>query len=121
MNYPDNKMVPWGRGRRITLIASLISLTSLFILAFPCPAKTTFTVQIAYGGVIFGGVELFLYFYHSLGSGLLSPDIMPALLNIRKGKIALGFPVIECEQSVVEISPNPLGGSYFVRVLRWEF
>ena len=106
---------------RIAFIALLISLTSLVILSSPCPAKTTFTLQIAYGGVIWGGVELFLYFSHSSGSGLLSPDIMPALLNIRNGKIALGFPVIECEQPVVHIFPNTSGESYFVRVLRWEF
>jgi len=115
LNYPDSKIV------RIAIIAFLIPLTCLVILSSPCPAKTTFTLQIVYGGVVCGGVELFLYFYHFSGSGLLSTDIMPALLNIRNGEIALGFPVIECEQSVVGIFPGPSRKSYFVRFLRWEF
>jgi len=107
--------------RRITLIILLISMTSLLLFSSPCRAKTTLTVQIAYRGVICGGVGLILYFSHSVESALRSPDIMPALLNIRSGKIALGIPAIEYVQSVQEISPNPSAGSYCIRLFRWEF
>ena len=99
----------------IFLIAGLLSFSS------PCPAETRFTVQIAYGGIVCGGVSLYLYFGRSFDSGLCSPDNMPALLNIRRGRIFLGIPAIECEQSVVEMPPNRSVGSYCVRFLRWDF
>jgi len=105
----------------MALIIFSILIIPLFFFPSSCPAKTTFTVQIAYGGVICGGVSLYLYFYRSLDSGLCSADIMPALLNIRSGKIFLGIPAIECEQSVPGISPNRSVGSYYVRFFRWEF
>ena len=111
-------MTPSGR---IALIIFLILIIPLFFFPSSCPAKTTFTVQIAYGGVICGGVSLYLYFFSSFDSGLCSADIMPALLNIRSGKIFLGIPAIECEQSVPDIYPNPSVESYRVRFLRWEF
>jgi len=108
--------------RRSGRIALIIFLTAaLLSFSSPCPAKTTFTVQIAYGGVICGGVSLYLYFFSSFDSGLCSADIMPALLNIRSGKIFFGIPAIECVQSVPEISPNRSVGSYCVRFFRWEF
>ncbi len=111
-------MTPSGR---IALIIFSILIIPLFFFPSSCPAKTTFTVQIAYGGVICGGVSLYLYFYRSLDSGLCSADIMPALLNIRSGKIFFGIPAIEYVQSVPEISPNRSAGSYCVRFFRWEF
>lgn len=106
---------------RIALIIFLILIIALFFFPSRCPAETRFTVQIAYGGIVCGGVGLYLFFCHSFESGLCSPDIMPALLNIRSGKIVLGIPAIECEQSVREISPNWSVGPYYVRFLRWEF
>jgi hypothetical protein len=106
---------------RIALIIVLIPIAHLVFFSSPCPAKTTITVQIAYGGVICGGVGLCLYFYYSLGSGLWSPDILPAIVYIRGGKIALGIPAIECEQPVPEISHDRAMESYSVRFLRWEF
>jgi len=106
---------------RIVLITFLILTIPLLLFASPCPAKTTITVQIAYGGVICGGVSLYLYFFRTLEPSLCSPDIVPALLNIRRGKIFLGIPAIVCGQSVTEMPPNRSVGSYYVRFLRWEF
>jgi hypothetical protein len=106
---------------KISLIIFLILLILLMVFSSPCLAKTRVTVQIAYGGVICGGVSLYLFFCHSFESGLCCPDIMPALLNIRSGKIVLGIPAIECEQSMREISPDSSVGPYYVRFLRWEF
>ncbi|NVM25223.1 MAG: hypothetical protein HWN70_04810 [Desulfobacterales bacterium] len=108
-------------GRTALIIFFFILATPLFFFPSPCAAKTTVTVQIAYGGMICGGVSLYLYFFRSFETSLCSPDIMPALLNIRSGKIFLGIPAIECEQSVTEIPPNRSVGSYHVRFLRWEF
>lgn len=128
LNYSGNKIVPRTIVRytmtlsgRIALIISLIIMTSIVFFSSPCHAKTTVTVQIAYGGIICGGVGLCLYFSRSFKSDLCLPDIMPALLTIRSGKIVLGIPAIECEQSVPGISLNPSGESYCVRFLRWEF
>lgn len=106
---------------RTALIIFLILTTSLVFFSSPCPAKTTVTVQIAYRGVICGGVGLCIYFFSSFESSLYSQYIMPALLNIRSGKIVLGIPAIECEQPGPEIYPNPSVGSYCVRFFRWEF
>jgi len=106
---------------RIAFITFLIVTLSLLFFPSPCAAKTTVTVQIAYGGMICGGVSLYLYFWRSFETSLCSPDIMPALLNIRSGKIFLGIPAIECEQFVTEIPSNRSMGSYYVRFLRWEF
>jgi hypothetical protein len=128
LNYSGNKMILGNSVRdtmtlsvRIALIISLIIITSLIFFSSPCHAKITLTAQVAYGGVICGGVGLCLYFSRSFLSDLRVPDIMPALLTIRSGKIVLGIPAIECGQSAPEISLNPSGESYNVRFLRWEF
>jgi len=112
LNYPGNKTL---------LIIFLITITNFVLFSSPCPAKTTITVQIAYGGVICGGVGLCLYFFYSFRSGVYSQDIMPAIVNIRRGRISLGIPAIDCEQSVLGISLNPPEQSYHVKFLRWEF
>jgi len=108
-------------GNKILLIIFLIPITYFVLFSSPCPGKTTITVQIAYGGVICGGVGLCLYSFYSFRSDVCSQDIMSAILNIRRGRISLGIPAIDCEQSVLGISLNPPAQSYYVKFLRWEF
>ena len=112
LHYPGNKLGPF--------IFSILMI-SLILSPSPCLANTTFTVQIVYGGAICGGVGLFVYFCHSLGSGLWSAPITPAILQVRSGKIIWGIPAIDCAWPLSEVPPNPPVGSCYVRCLRWEF
>jgi hypothetical protein len=112
LHYPANKLVPF--------ILSILMI-SLILSPSPCLAKTTVTVQIAYGGAICGGLGLFVYFYRSLGSGLWSPGITPAILQVRSGRIIWGIPAIECARPLSGVPSNPSVGSYYVSFLRWEF
>jgi len=112
LRYPGNKLAPF--------IFSIFMI-SLVLSPSPCLAKTTVTIQIVYAGAICGGVGLVVYFCYSVGSGLWSPDITPAILQVRSGRIIWGIPAIECVRPLSGVPSNPSVGSYYVRFLRWEF
>ena len=97
----------------------LILMALFLLLSAPCPAETTFSVQITYAGAA-GGVGLCLYFFHSFGSDLWSTDMMPALINVRSGEMVVGVPAVEYEHAASEVSLHP-AETYSFRLFRWEF
>lgn len=108
-------------GCRVVFFILSILIAYFMLCPSPCRAKTTFTVQIVYGSAICGGVGLFVYFCDSLGSGLLSTDIRPAIVQVRSGEVLWGMPRIGCEHSVLEVPASPSVEFFCVRLVTWEF
>jgi hypothetical protein len=113
--------LPMRMIRKITFIALMILVLSLMVVPGPCPAKTSVTVHIAFGGVACGGVGLYFYFFHSsaLYTGGLAPG--PAIINIRGDNLLWGFPMI----GGPEDSPGSPAGAendlIELKLMRWEF
>ena len=99
----------------------VIVLLSLFFIPVSGLAKTTVTVQMAFGGVVCAGVGVCFYFFysHEFHKGL--SFISPALMNIRECKIKWGFPAVDYGQVLPEGSAWYSEGFYHLKLLRWEF
>jgi hypothetical protein len=104
---------------RKALTIALIFTAFFLLLSPPCPADTTFSVQITYAGAA-GGVGLCLYLCYSFGSDFWSTDMMPAVINLRRGQMVVGVPAVEYEHGESGFSFRPVE-AYSFRLFRWEF
>jgi len=106
---------------RTTPIILVIVLLLLFVAPASSLAKTTVTMQVAFGGIVCSGVGLCFYFFYSHEFNRGSSIIRPAMMNIREGKIKWGFPAVDYRRLLPEHSVRSSEGLYHLKLLRWEF
>ncbi len=84
-------------------------------------ARVTVTVQIAYGGVVVGGVGFFFYLAGSWEMSLAERGFPTALLEIRNDGVRFGVPL-----PVPDVASTPAAGDgeldgVRLDLLRWRF
>lgn len=79
------------RARPLALIAALTA--ALLFAPAPAAARVTVTVEIAYGGVVVGGVGFFVYIAGSWEYPLAGREIPTALLEVRGDGCRWGVPL----------------------------
>lgn len=104
-------------------IAVFAGVLSALLLAAPTPAsaRVTVTVEVAYGGVIVGGIGLFIYIGGSWEVSLAGRSLPTALLEIREGRAQLGVPLPRLHLDSVTAGTAATDEQLRIDLLRWRF
>ena len=108
-----------GACARLSLIVALLAAAQLLSPA-PAHARVTISIEIAYGGIVVGGVGFFVYIAGAWEIPLAERGIPTALLEVRGDGSRWGVPLIRPRAAALERRER--GGEGFeVDLLRWRF
>lgn len=113
-----------NRKRRETPLRPLATAAAgalcALLLATPAPAaaRVTISVEVAYGGVLVGGVGFFLYLGASWDVPLAMRDLPTSLLEIGPGRTRLGVPLPRLDADPDDAPARP---EVSFDLLRWRF
>lgn len=99
---------------RGTIAAAVAAATILFGVPAPAAARVAVSVELAFGGMVVGGVGFFVYLAGSWGFSRGTRDVPTALVEVCGNRARLGVPL-------------PLPGYDFERdvvrfdLVRWRF
>lgn len=107
--------------RRLGLTVAALAAAAL-VAAAPAPAaaRVTVTVEIAYGGIVVGGVGFFVYIAGAWEIPLAERGIPTALLEVRGDGSRWGVPLLRPRAASPE-GREPGVAGFEVDLLRWRF
>lgn len=106
--------------RRATIAAAVAVCAALFAAPTPASARVVVTVEVAYGGIVAGGVGLFIYFGGSWEVPFAVGELPTALLEITPGRTRFGVPLPSLGPDPGQTG-TPVIDALHLDLVRWRF
>lgn len=106
--------------RRATIAAAAAVCATLLAAPVPAPARVVVTVEVAYGGIVAGGVGVFIYFGSSWEVPFAAGDLPTALVEITPGRTRFGVPLPSLGPDPGQTGSRSIDALH-LDLVRWRF